>query len=98
MSLPAIPEDFKYLSMCFHQDIMHFVSTEEEFVAHGLKFLQPSQKTVVEQFLTEVLKMNPDIEELQAIWESTGPNWGFEGEGLRIFLTMIRDQIETVSQ
>lgn len=93
-----VPEEFRYLAHCYHQDITFFVSTQEEFVAYGLKCLQPAEKIIVKQFLTELLARNPDLEELHEMWNSVGPDWDFEGDDLRLFLTMIRDRITSESQ
>lgn len=89
-----VPEEFRYLSQCFHQDMFMFASTEEEVIDNALRCLQPHQKKVIKRFLTELLERHPDIQELEEIWESTAPNWDFGGDGLRRFLTMIRDRIE----
>lgn len=89
-----VPKEFIHLVHCFHQDMMFFASTEEGWVANALKFLRPVEKQVVKRFLTELLARDPDIEELQEIWDSAGPDWEFKGEGLRYILAMIRDRIE----
>ena len=52
-------------------------STDEEWVAYGLRLIDADQKLVVKQFLTELLRGRPDGKVLQDVWESTGPDWGF---------------------
>lgn len=94
MPIRSIPDEFRHLVHCFHQDILLFASTEEGIVMHALRFLDPRQKEVVRKYLTDLLAENPDIGELQMIWDSAGPDWFVEGEGLRALLEMIRDRIE----
>jgi hypothetical protein len=88
------PREFVHLAHCFHQDMFLNASTEEGIVANALRCLRKPEQLVVKGFLTELLARNPAGAELQGIWNATGPDWGFpDDEGLRKFLTMIRDKI-----
>lgn len=89
-----VPDEFKHLAHCFHQDSDLEASTAEEWIANALEFLRKPQQRVVKEFLTELLRGNPTGPELQEIWNGTGPDWGFgDDRELRVFLTMIRDMI-----
>ena len=90
-----IPQEFRHLAHCFHQDSDLMASTAEQWVAYALGLINQDQKIVVKKFLTELLRGRPDGKVLQDVWESTGPDWGFgDDEELRLFLTMIRDAIQ----
>jgi hypothetical protein len=90
-----VPAEFRHLAHCFHQDSDLEASSAEEWIAYALRFLRKEQQIVVKRFLAELLRGNPTGAELQAVWEGTGPDWGFgDDEELRVFLAMIRDAIE----
>jgi hypothetical protein len=90
-----VPAEFRHLAQCFHQDMLLEGSTEAEWIANALRCLQKPQQRVVKQFLTELLRGNPDGKVLQEIWSGTAPSWDFPyDEELRGFLAMIRDAIQ----
>lgn len=85
------PEEFVYLARGFHQDMMMFASTEKGLVANALRLLNAKEQLIVKRFLTALLDLNPSGEELQNIWKSTDPDWGFDDDGLRYMFALIRD-------
>ena len=88
-----VPEAFVYLAQGgFHQDSRRLARDEIAWIRHALGILSADQRRVVRQFLTELLALAPTGQQLQDIWQSTGPDWGFpDDEGLRPFLTLVRD-------
>jgi len=89
-----IPEEFRYLVLCFHQDIDREASSEEELVTVLLEFLNPDKKAVVRSFLADLLSRNPSGAELQQMWRDCDPDWSIrKDEDLRHFLTTIRDRL-----
>jgi hypothetical protein len=90
-----VPAEFRHLAQCFLQDMHLDASTEAEWITAALRRLDKPQQLVVKQFLTKLLRTNPDGKVLQAIWNGTDPNWGLpDDEELRGFLAMIRDAIQ----
>ena len=89
-----VPAEFRHLARCFHQDMLLEASTEAGWIANALQCLDRSEQRVVKQFLTELLRRNPDGKVLQDIWSGTAPSWDFpHDEELRGFLAMVRDAI-----
>jgi hypothetical protein len=92
------PSEFYELARAFHQDSRIDVKDEQEWITSALRHLGPSGKRVVKHFLTDLLSQNPDEAELQKLWNSAGSDYYIVGkdgnDGVRHFLTMIRDQIE----
>ncbi len=89
-----IPDEFRYMVMCIHQDIDREASNEEELITVLLEFLNADRKAAVRSFLTDLLSRNPSGEELQEMWHDCEPDWGIGGdENLRHFLATIRDRL-----
>ncbi len=92
------PAEFYRLAEAFHQDSRIGVKDEHEWIASALRHLDPPGRCVVKQFLTDLLRQSPDETELQKLWNSAGSDYYIVGrdgnDGVRHFLTMIRDQIE----
>ena len=89
-----IPDDFRYMVMCFHQDIDREASNEEELITVLLEFLNADRKVAVRSFLTDLLSRNPSGGELQKMWQDCEPDWGIrDDQMLRRFLGMIRDRL-----
>jgi hypothetical protein len=90
-----VPPEFRTLAGCFHQDMLLEGSTEAQWITDALECLDKSEERVVKQFLTELLRRNPEGNVLQALWYSTAADWSFpHDEELRGFLAMIRDAIQ----
>ena len=90
-----IPEEFRKLARGFYQGSDREVSTVQEWIEAALKHLNATQKDVVKGFLTELLNGNHDEAELRRVWNSTSADYFVAGDqGLRTFLTMVRDAIE----
>jgi hypothetical protein len=92
------PAEFYRLARAFHPDSRIDVKDEHEWIASALRHLDPPGRYAVKQFLTDLLRQNPDEAELQKLWNSAGSNYYIVGkhgnDGVRHVLTMIRDQIE----
>lgn len=89
-----IPDEFRYLVLCLHQDIDREASSEEELVSVLLEFLNSDKKAVVRSFLADLLSRNPSGAELQQMWQDCEPDWSIrKDEDLRHFLAAIRDRL-----
>lgn len=73
---------------------------QKRWIASTLRRLSSQKKRVVKEFLNRLFAWNPrpSEEELQQLWHSSGSHYFITGkrghEAMRVFLTMIRDQIE----
>ncbi len=97
MSEVKAPPEFCHLVRSFYQGSLSEGKDDREWIALALRMLDPRSKSVVKQFLTDLLAQKPEEKELQELWNSAGSNYYIVGkhehEAMRSFLTMIRDQI-----
>jgi hypothetical protein len=90
-----VPEEFKRFAEGFYQGSDAECSTPQEWIASALKRLDARQRANLKRFLTELLNKNRDEAELQDIWNSSSADYYIKGnDGIRTFLTMVRDMIE----
>jgi hypothetical protein len=97
MSEIKAPTEFCHLVRSFYQGSLTEVNDEREWIASILRMTDAHSKSVVKQFLTDLLAQKPEEKELQELWNSSGSSYYIVGrdghEAMRSFLTMIRDQI-----
>ena len=72
-----IPEEFRYLVLCFHQDIDREASNEEELVNVLLEFLNADKKAVVRSFLADLLSRNPTVPSFSRCGRTANPTGAF---------------------
>ncbi len=89
-----VPEEFKRFTQCLWQGSHREAADERDWIARALKLNTPEQRAVIKRFLDELLSTNPNIEELQRVWNSGSPNYGVHNEHIRSFLSLVRDTIE----
>jgi hypothetical protein len=69
----------------------------KRWIAFTLSRLSDQKKRIFKECLTHLLAQNPSEEQLQELWNSSGSHYFMTGkhgyEAMRVFLTMIRDQI-----
>lgn len=69
----------------------------KRMIALRLGRLKEQDKRRLKEFLTRLLAQNPSEQQLQKLWNSADPHYIFVGhngyEAMRVFLTMLRDQI-----
>ena len=92
------PPEFYQLAQAFQFETPTNVKDEHEWIASVLRHLDARGRRVVKRYLTDLLGQNPDEAELQELWKSMDSSYYIVGkqgnDGVRNFLTMIRDQIE----
>lgn len=92
------PPEFFRLARAFRLENSDGVKDQRDWITAALRHLDPSCRRLVKQFLTDLLRQNPDEAELQELWTSARSNYHVVGrhgnDGVRTFLTMIRDHIE----
>jgi hypothetical protein len=97
MSEVKTPPEFCHLVRSFYQGSRTEVNDEREWIALALRMADAHSKSVVKQFLTDLLAQKSGEKELQELWNSAGGNYYIVGkhghEAMRSFLTMILDQI-----
>lgn len=97
MSEVKAPPEFCHLVRSFYQGSRTEVNDEREWIAMALGMTDAHSKSIVKQFLTDLLARKPDEKELQELWNSAGSSYYIVGrhghEAMMSFLTMIRDQI-----
>jgi hypothetical protein len=69
----------------------------KRMIALRLGRLKEQDKRRLKEFLADLLAKNPSEQQLQKLWNSADPHYLFVGnaghEAMRVFLTMLRDQI-----
>jgi hypothetical protein len=91
----TVPIEFNHLTQWFYQGSLEEMSSPETWVASALAHLDKKQQRIVKRFLDELLSADYSDTELQEFWSSTATDYYLDdGQGLRGFLTMIRDMIE----
>ena len=94
-----IPPAFHKLCIYFFQDIGLSFSTPEEWVAFAGRHLNQNEKSIVKEFLSNLLRENHDDTELHRMWFDSGAEIYFpDAKELRGFLSLIHDRIEGMSQ
>jgi hypothetical protein len=87
-----VPEDFHQLCGLFYPHSNEEYATEDEWIAGIVhRFLRGRDRKIVKAFLDELLSGQYTDAELERVWQSTSPTYGFRPGGHRIFLTKIRD-------
>lgn len=92
------PPEFYELAQAFYQGSRSDVKDEREWIASALRHLDHASKRAIKQYLIDLLSANPSEIELQKLWNDAGSSYYIVGkagkQGVRAFLTTIRDQIE----
>lgn len=88
-----VPEEFHQLAGLFYPHSHEEYFSEKEWIAGTLAGFRGEDKKVIKAFLDELLSGRYSDAELERIWKSTSPTYGFRPGGHRIFLTKIRDAI-----
>ena len=86
-----MPTEFVLLVRWMHQDIDIDYSDGDELATAMIAGFTLEQRTVVRQFLDDLLAQELSAAELNEIWNVTKPDWGFTGDGVRGFLRKVRD-------
>jgi hypothetical protein len=89
-----IPAEFKQFSYLLMPDLYDKGTDIFDWFPNALKDRSGERKRIVKNFLDELLDGTHDNAELQRVWRSTAPRYGFNDEGLRYFLTLVRDSIK----
>jgi hypothetical protein len=90
-----VPREVQEVFVNFHQDLAdeHFASLED-MVGQALVAINERQRTVVAEFLDELLSGNRGTDEIQRIWWRTSADIFFpDGEHLIAFLRAVRKHI-----
>ena len=88
-----VPEEFKYLAMCFYQGSIEDHASLEDWINTRVRILKNEQQKVVKVFLQVLLSKQGNDMELEAAWMSGGPAYFIADGGLRTFLTRIAEAI-----
>jgi hypothetical protein len=90
-----VPPEFMRFAEGFYQGSADQHATLEQWIACALARLNVAQKSVLKQFLSDLLAKNVDEAQLQKIWDSTTADYYMMGaNGIRSFFLTVRDMIE----
>lgn len=88
------PGPFHRFSAFFYQRGYEDFASIDEWIAHNFNVLPAQERTVLKQFLDELLTGRYSDQELADIWGSTNPDLDFQLGGHRHFFTKVRDMME----
>ena len=88
-----VPNEFHQLCISFYPHSHERYATEDEWIAGTVAFFRGEDKQALKKFLDELLSGRYSDAELERVWQSTSPTYGFRPGGHRIFLTKIRGML-----
>lgn len=89
-----VPDEFTRFASAFYQGSDREAATLQDWIASGLRRLDVKEREVLRKFLADTLNAPVDEAELRRIWDSTSADYYITGHnGMRAFLTMIRDDL-----
>jgi hypothetical protein len=90
-----IPQEFKDLCACFHQDTFRLYPTFDDAIADAVGGLRKDQRDVVRRFLTKILDQRHDDGELKRAWRRTSAQIHFPGtKGVRAVFELMQAAVE----
>ena len=88
-----IPPEFEALGSAFYAHSYVEGMTELDWIRSQLEFVRPEDARKCKLFLDDLLSMQKDDSALQEVWKYSGSSYIFPDADLRIFLTIIRDEL-----
>ena len=92
MKLPKPPREFTQLAVMFIRETREGTKTPEEWIDAVVARKSRVARQISKRYITQLLESGASDDELQRIWDSTNPTYGFRGV-IRRFLTALRDAL-----
>lgn len=87
------PAEFRKLARRMIQDIFEICSDVEDLLDFLVEGLNEGERTTTKEYLSDLLKADPDVSELQELWHDAGAEAGVGDEQAIQFFTMIRNRL-----